>query len=58
MSIVKPQLKAYRISGGFLHFGVCVTWQLHQGLCQQQQINFAEGTVLTRFTARVTIIFE
>jgi len=34
---------------------VFVTWQSHQGLRQQQQINFAEETVLTRFTTRVII---
>ena len=41
-----------------LHFGVCVTWQSHQGLRQQQQTNFAEETVLTRFTAKVIMIWE
>ena len=41
---------------GSLDFRVCVTWQSHQGLRQQQQINFAEGTVLTRFTARVITV--
>jgi len=35
---------------------VCATWKSHQGLRQQQQINFTEETVLTRFTTRVIII--
>ena len=37
---------------------MCVTWQSHQALRQQQQINFAEATVLIRLTTRVTIIWE
>ena len=41
-----------------LHFDVCVTWQSHEGLRQQQQINFAEETVLTRFTTIIIIIWE
>ena len=45
--------------GWFVTFRcVCVTWQSHQGLRQQQQINFAEETVLTRFTTRVIMIWE
>jgi len=55
MSIVKPQLIS---SPGSLHFGVCVTCQSHQELPQQQQINFPEGTVLTRFTTRVITMRE
>jgi len=56
--IVKPKLIIclYSILTGSLHFGVCVTRKSHQGLRQQQQINFAEGTVLTRFTAGVIVI--
>jgi len=46
------------ILAGSLHFDVYVTWQSHQGLHQKQQINFAEGTVLTRFISTVIIIFE
>jgi len=41
-----------------LHFGVCVTLQSYQGLRQQQQINFTEETVLTRFTTRIIMIWE
>jgi len=45
--------------GWFVTFPcVCVTWQSHQGLRQQQQINFAEETVLTRITTRVIMIWE
>jgi len=45
ISIVKPQKIIWPILADSLHFGVCVTWQPHQGLRQQQQINFAEETV-------------
>jgi len=54
----KPQLIIYPILADSLHFGVCVTWQSHEGLRQQQQINFAEETFLTRFTTRVIMIWE
>ena len=56
ISIVKRQLLISRILADSLHFGVCVTLQSHQRLRQQQQINFAEGSVLTRFTTRVVIV--
>ena len=58
ISIAKPQLLIACILAHSLLFGVCVTCQSHQRLCQQQQINFAEGSVLTRFTTRVIIIRE
>ena len=57
-SIVKKQLIICPILAGSLHFGVCVTRQSHQGLRQQQQINFTERTVLTRFITRVNIVCE
>ena len=49
-----------RILTDSLHFGVCVcvTLQSHQGLGKKQEINFAEETVLTRFTTRVIMIWE
>jgi len=52
ISIVKP---LSRILAGLLHLGVCVTWQSHQGLRRQEQIHFAEGIALTRFTTRVLV---
>jgi len=58
ISIVKPQLIICPILADSLHFGGCVTWQSQQGLRQLQQINFAEETVLTRFTTRVIMIWE
>ena len=42
-SIVKTTILSRNLAGA-LHFGVCVKWQSHQGMCQQQQINIAEGT--------------
>ena len=49
ISIVKPQLIICPYFGWFVTFRcVCVTWQSNQRLRQQQQINFAEETVLTR----------
>jgi len=41
-----------------LHFGVCVTRKSYQELRQQQQMNFAERTVLARFTTKVSINWE
>jgi len=56
VTTVKPQLIICSILANSLHFGVYVTLQSHQRLRQQQQINFAEETVLTRFTTRVLMI--
>jgi len=58
VSIAKPQLLISPCFGWLSHFRVCVTCQSHQGLRQQQQINFVERTVLTRFTTRVNTIWE
>jgi len=35
-----------------------VTQKSHEGFCQQQEKNFTERTVLTRFITRVIIIWE
>jgi len=56
ISMVKPQLTICPILADSLHFGVCVKCQSHQRLRQQQQIYFAEASVLKRFTTRVIII--
>jgi len=53
VSIVKSQLAICPYIGWLITFWCVCDVQSHQGLRQQQQINFPEGTVLTRFTARV-----
>jgi len=58
MRIVKPQLIIMPVFWliRYILVCVCVTRQSHQGLGQQQEINFAEETVLTRFITRVIVI--
>jgi len=59
ISIVKRQLMICPYFGWLVTLQcVCVTLQSHQRLHQQQQINFTEGSVLTRFTTRVVIVWE
>jgi len=46
VGIVKQQLLICLYLAGSLHFSVCVGRKSHQGLRQQQQINFTKRTVL------------
>ena len=58
ISIVKPELIIRPYFGWFITFRCVCDVKSHQGLRQQQQINFAEGTALTRFTTRVNITID
>jgi len=57
MSIVKPQLICPYL-GWLIAFQCVRDVTTEQRLRQQQEVNFSEGTVLTRFTTTVIIILE